>query len=62
MRLSVRDKSRVVTIYLDNNLHLMKYRFAILQQLAAGEDIEASEKTMSKIIRRWQETGKILLL
>ena len=53
MRLSVRDKSRVVTIYLDNNLHFMKYRFAILQQLA-GEDIEASEKTMSKIVRRWQ--------
>ena len=40
----------------------MKYRFAVLQQLTAGEDIEASEKTMSKIVRRWQETGKKLLL
>ena len=62
MRLSVRDKSRIVIIYLDNNLHFMKYRFAVLQQLTAGEDIEASEKTMSKIVRRWQETGKKLLL
>ena len=60
MRLSIQNKIRVVTIYLNVNLHLMKNRFAILKQLAAGEDIETSEKSLKRIVQRWQETGSFL--
>ena len=60
MRLSIQNKIRVVTIYLNGNLHLMKNRFALLKQLAAGEDIETSEKSLKRIVQRWQETGSFL--
>ena len=60
MRLSIQNKIRVVTIYLNVNLHLMKNRFALLKQLAAGEDIETSEKSLKRIVQRWQETGSFL--
>ena len=49
-----------MTIYLNVNLHLMKNRFALLKQLAAGEDIETSEKSLKRIVQRWQETGSFL--
>ena len=60
MSLSIQNKIRVVTIYLNVNLHLMKNRFALLKQLAAGEDIETSEKSLKRIVQRWQETGSFL--
>ena len=60
MSLSIQNKIRVVTIYLNVNLHLMKNRFALLKQLAAGEDIETSEKSLKRIVQRWQETGGFL--
>ena len=60
MRLSIQNKIRVVTIYLNVNLHLIKNRFALLKQLAAGEDIETSEKSLKRIVQRWQETGSFL--
>ena len=50
MRLSIQNKIRVVTIYLNVNLHLMKNRFALLKQLAAGEDIEISEKSIKRFV------------
>ena len=49
-----------MTIYLNVNLHLMKNRFALIKQLAAGEDIETSEKSLKRIVQRWQETGSFL--
>ena len=60
MSLSIQNKIRVVTIYLNVNLHLMKNRFALLKQLAAGEDIETSEKSLKRIVQRWLETGSFL--
>ena len=60
MSLSIQNKIRVVTIYLNVNLHLMKNRFALIKQLAAGEDIETSEKSLKRIVQRWQETGSFL--
>ena len=38
----------------------MKNRFALIKQLAAGEDIETSEKSLKRIVQRWQETGSFL--
>ena len=60
MSLSIQNKIRVVTIYLNVNLHLMKNRFALIKQLAAGEDIETSEKSLKRIVQRWLETGSFL--
>ena len=56
MRISIQKKIRVVTIYLNVNLHFKKNRFKILRQLAANEDIETSEQSMKRIVQRWQST------
>ena len=40
-----------MTNYLNGNLHLMKNRFALPKQLAAGEDIETSEKSIKRIVQ-----------
>ena len=58
MRISIQNKIRVVTIYLNVNLHFKKNRFKILRQLAANEDIETSEQSMKLIVQRWQSTGR----
>ena len=58
MRISIQNKIRVVTIYLNVNLHFKKNRFKILRQLAANEDIETSEQSMKRIVQRWQSTGR----
>ena len=57
MRLSIQNKIRVVTIYFSCFLQFMKNRFGLLRQLAAEEDIETSEKSMRRIVQRWEETG-----
>jgi len=46
MRLSIERKSRVITIYLKNNLHFKKARYFLSKQLAEEEDIVSSEKSM----------------
>jgi hypothetical protein len=42
MRLSIERKSRVITIYLKNNLHFKKARYFLLKKLAEEEDIVSS--------------------
>ena len=60
MRISIQKKIRVVTIYLNVNLHFKKNRFKILRQLAANEDIETSEQSMKRIVQIWKYKGTIL--
>ena len=57
MRHSIAKKGRVVTIYINKNLHFMKHRFCLLKQFAAEKDIQSSEKSMRRIVKRWLETG-----
>ncbi len=54
MRLSIEQKSRVITIYLQNNLHFKKARYSLLKQLAEEEDIVSSEKSMSHVLSNFQ--------
>jgi hypothetical protein len=62
MRLSIERKSRVITIYLQNNLHFKKSRYFLLKQLAEEEDIVSSEKSMRRIVQKWLENGNIYVL
>ena len=58
MRLSVEHRRQVITIYIKNNLHLKKNRIKMLQQLENEVDIEASDKTFRKLVKKWSETGR----
>lgn len=44
MRLSISKRERVITIYVNRDLHFKKHRFHILKQLAAEQDIISSGK------------------
>lgn len=44
MRLSIAKRERVITIYLNRDLHFKKHRFHLLRQLAAEQDIISSKK------------------
>ena len=59
MRLSIERKSRVITIYLLNNLHFKKARYFLLKRLAKEENIVSSEKFMRRIVQKWLESGNI---
>ena len=49
MRLSIKNRIRIATIYY----------IQLLKQLAAEENIIASDKTMKRIVLRWQNTGNL---
>ncbi len=59
MRLSIERKSRVITIYIQNNLHFKKARYFLLKQLSEEENIVSSEKSMRRIVQKWLENGNI---
>ena len=44
MRLSITNRLRVITIYVNRDLHFKKHRIQLLRQLAAEQDIISSEK------------------
>ncbi len=49
MRLSIKNRIRIATIYINKNLHFKHKRFQVLKQLAAEENIIASDKRNQKI-------------
>ena len=59
MRLSIKNRIRIATIYINKHLHFKHKRFQVLKQLAAEENIIASDKTMKRIVQRWQNTGNL---
>jgi hypothetical protein len=59
MRLSIKNRIRTATIYINKNLHFKHKRSQVLKQLAAEENIIASDKTMKRIVQRWQITGNL---
>ncbi len=58
MRLSIKNRIRIPTIYINKNLHFKHKRFQVLKQLVAEENIIAY-KTMKRIVQRWQNTGNL---
>ena len=44
----------------EKSLHFKRKKFEILKQLAAENDIIASENTMRRVVKRWQLTGNFL--
>ena len=59
MRLSIKNRIRIATIYINKNLHFKHKRSFVLKQLAAEENIISSDKTMKRIVQRWQNTGNL---
>ncbi len=59
MRLSIKNRIRIATININKNLNFKPKRFQVLKQLAAKEHIIASDKTMKRIVQRWQNTGNL---
>ena len=59
MRLSTDKRARVVSIYLQYELHFKPGRFEILKHLAGIEGIKASSNTMRRIVKHWQNNGKM---
>jgi len=57
MRLNLGKKFRVISIFLKNELNFVKKRYQVLRQLCANEDIIASEKKISKILKKWFKTA-----
>ena len=53
MRLSTISFKRVVSIYLQYDLHFKPGPFEILKYLAGIEDIKASSNTMKRIAKQW---------
>ena len=51
MRLSTDKRARVVSIYLQYELHFKPGRFEILKHLAGIEGIKASSNTMRRIVK-----------
>jgi len=48
MRLLIKIKLRIATIYINKNFHF---------KLADEENIIGSDKNMKRIVQRWQNTG-----
>jgi hypothetical protein len=51
------DRTKVVTLFYKHKLNFEKGRFHILKNIAAKDDIFASEKTFRRIINHWKKTG-----
>jgi len=58
MRLLIKNRIRIATIYINKDLHFKHKRFQVLKQLVAEENIIAY-KTMKRIVQRWQNTGNL---
>ena len=57
VRVSYDDRTKVVTLFYKHKLNFEKGRFHILKNIAAKDDIFASEKTFRRIINHWKKTG-----
>ena len=60
MRLSIEKRLKIVKIYNENQLHLVKGRFFVLKALAEQEKIFVSIFSLRKLIRKWIRTSKII--
>jgi hypothetical protein len=57
VRVSYDDRTNVVTLFYKHKLNFEKDRFHILKNIAAKNDIFASERTFRRIINHWKKTG-----
>ena len=57
VRVSYDDRTKVVTLFYKHKLNFEKGRFHILKNIAAKDDIFASEKTFRRIINHWKKSG-----
>jgi len=58
-RLSYEKRLRVVSLYLEKNLHFKQGRFEILSVLAENESIISKPLALRRIVTRWLETGRV---
>ena len=57
LRLSISERTRIVTLYFKHNLHFKRARYHVLRKFALEEDIISSERTIRKTIKHWLSTG-----
>ena len=57
MKLSIEQRSRIIQLYGDNNLHFGKNKFEKLKKLAENENIIATKLAFRKLISKWLSTG-----
>jgi hypothetical protein len=59
-RLSLSERTRIVTLYYKHNLHFKRARYHVLRKFALEEDIISSERTIRRTIKHWLLTGSVL--
>ena len=51
--LTIKQRSRIIELYLAHNLHWTKYKFDKLRNIASNENIIASKLSIRKTIIKW---------
>ena len=57
MKLAIEQRSRVIQLYGDNDLHFSKKKFEKLKKIAENENIIASKLSFRRLICKWLSTG-----
>ena len=59
VRLAYSQRVRITSLFVTHHLKNVRGRFHKLRDLAAKEEIYATERTMRRIVKHWQITGSI---